>query len=75
MFLRKEVFMKKLFFSGLVLALVGCSSTQSNLTKQDFVGEWSCSIKYEDIGVGTIDLIILNLMVISKMKISFLIIS
>ena len=60
MFLHKEVFMKKLFFSGLVLALVGCSSTPSNLTKQDFVGEWSCSIKYEDIGVGTIDLIYLK---------------
>ena len=55
--------MRKLF-SGLVLALVGCSSTPSNLTKQDFVGDWSCSIKYEDIGVGTIDLIYLKSMII-----------
>lgn len=60
MFLHKEAFMRKLFFSGLVLALVGCSSTPSNPTKQDFVGDWSCSIKYEDIGVGTIDLIYLK---------------
>lgn len=52
--------MKKLFLGGLVLTLSACSSVPTNLTKQDFVGEWSCTTKYEDIEVGTVDLLYLK---------------
>ncbi|EGV05527.1 conserved domain protein [Haemophilus pittmaniae HK 85] len=52
--------MKKLILSTVILALAACSSVPSNLSKQDFVGEWSCTMKYENIGVGTVDLLYLR---------------
>lgn len=52
--------MKKLILGGLFITLSGCSSIPSNLTKQDFVGDWFCTTKYENIGVGTVDVIALN---------------
>lgn len=48
-----------LCFTSLIFS--GCASVSSQTVDKDFlVGEWSCTTKYEDIGVGSVDLIQLN---------------
>ncbi|MBQ5429206.1 MAG: hypothetical protein IIU35_02265, partial [Neisseriaceae bacterium] len=48
-----------LCFTSLIFS--GCASVSTQTVDKDFlVGEWSCRITYDDIGVGSIDLITLN---------------
>ena len=48
-----------LCFTSLIFS--GCASVTPKTVDKDFlVGEWSCTTKYEDIGVGSVDLIQLN---------------